>query len=279
MAALGGDDLAVCVPCGYDRLQVVTQHSHVGRDTSGRLRSFLKHPSRPAGTLVDYELDGFLFAVACAPVLIRPSEWLPIVFGETTPTFESLGEAEAVTAELIAHYNSINTAVDEACPALPPGCELQEDLLANLHEAAPISQWSRGFLRGHDWLEEPWAAYVPEALDTTFATMLLTLTFFASTSLAQAYVEELGAASLAVVAARMRRAVPVALAEYAALGRTIQRVLTTESGPGAPIRAAKIGRNASCPCGSGRRIPRVAERVEGLTPRHCRGPSATGLVA
>lgn len=37
---------------------------------------------RPAGTLTYHELQGFLFAVASAPELIRPTEWLPLIFNE-----------------------------------------------------------------------------------------------------------------------------------------------------------------------------------------------------
>jgi hypothetical protein len=38
-----------------------------------------------------------------------------------------------------------------------------------------MALWSRGFMRGHQWLEELWDAYVPDALDEEFGAMLLTL--------------------------------------------------------------------------------------------------------
>lgn len=43
------------------------------------LAEFLDHPDRPDGTLRFHELQGFLFAIACSPETIAPSEWLPIV--------------------------------------------------------------------------------------------------------------------------------------------------------------------------------------------------------
>ena len=46
------------------------------------LRAFLEQPARPAGTLTYHELQGFLFAVVSAPELVRPSEWLPLIFNE-----------------------------------------------------------------------------------------------------------------------------------------------------------------------------------------------------
>ena len=47
-----------------------------------RLARFLADPARPANTLRYHELQGFLFAVASAPEVIPPSEWLPRIFGE-----------------------------------------------------------------------------------------------------------------------------------------------------------------------------------------------------
>ena len=46
------------------------------------LRSFLDHPARPAGTLCYHELQGSLFTIASAPELVRPPEWMPIVFDD-----------------------------------------------------------------------------------------------------------------------------------------------------------------------------------------------------
>lgn len=66
------------------------------------LRPFLEHPDRPPGTLQYHELQGFLFALASAPELVRPSEWMPMVFGEDEAGYESLAQAEAVLGELVA---------------------------------------------------------------------------------------------------------------------------------------------------------------------------------
>ena len=49
-------------------------------------------------------------------------------------------------------------------PALLPGdCPLWDDVLANFEDDAPMAQWSRGFLLGHEWLEELWED-LPEGL-------------------------------------------------------------------------------------------------------------------
>ena len=45
-----------------------------------RLMDFLNARERPKGTMGYFELSGFLFALAGSPDLVRPSEWLPLVF-------------------------------------------------------------------------------------------------------------------------------------------------------------------------------------------------------
>lgn len=63
---------------------------------------------------------------------------------------------------------------------MPADCVFSDDVLANLDAEAAIGQWSRGFMRGRQWLEELWESCVPNELDEEFAAMLLTLSFFAS---------------------------------------------------------------------------------------------------
>lgn len=97
---------------------------------------------------------------------------------------------------------------------------------------------------------------VPDELDQESGAIVLILTFFPSRGLAQAYCEEIHAESLEKLAGKLRQAFPKAMTEYAWFGRTIQQAL------GEQARAArqpvartqpKVGRNASCSYGSGRK--------------------------
>ena len=216
------------------------------------LASFLESPDRPPETLRYHELQGFLFAVASAPELVPPSEWLPVVFGQREAGYASIEEAQAIMGEIIALYNAINSSVIAARPGLPPDCKFRRKTLANLEESAPVSSWSRGFLRGHQWLQEDWDACLPDD-DHDFGVLLLALSFFASRKLATAFIEELGRTDLEEVAKKIRRVPPDAVAEYARIGRSIQQVLSKHGGPAESATALKVGRNDSCPCGSGRK--------------------------
>jgi uncharacterized protein len=220
------------------------------------LAIFLESPRRFAGaadTMRYHEVQGFLFAVACAPDLVRPSEWMPEIFGGQEAGFETLEEAQAVLPELMSLYNVVNASARSERAALPADCRFRRSALANLDEGAPISQWSRGFVRGHEWLEDEWDRYVPDELDQDFAMALMTLSFFASRRLAEGYLEELRRTDLEEAARLFRRAFPDALAEYAGLGRSIEQALREQALKDETRRRVTVGRNDPCPCGSGRK--------------------------
>jgi uncharacterized protein len=225
------------------------------------LAPFLAQPSRPQGTLCYHELQGFLFAVAAAPDLVRPSEWMPEVFGGQDAGFEDLAEAQSILPELMALYNDVNASVAKERAALPADCRFRRNVLANLDADAPVSMWARGFVQGHQWLEEDWDTYVPAEFEQDFGMVIMTLSFFATPGLARAFVKELGRTDLAEAATLFRRAFPDALAEYARLGRSISKVLIEHAAANPPRAPVKVGRNEPCPCGSGRKYKKCCGSV------------------
>src|SRR6188474_1365225 len=98
--------------------------------SAAALRTYLD--SRPRNTLRYPELQGFLFAVANAPEVILPSEWIAAVFDEDEPEYKDADEARIVTLALMDEYNAVNDA--SLLPTLPPGCELRDDPMANLED-------------------------------------------------------------------------------------------------------------------------------------------------
>jgi len=221
------------------------------------LEAFLSRPSHPEGTLSLGEVRGFIFALAAAPELVKPSEWLPLIFGGEEPDFDGLEEAQPVLGALMALYNDINSEVREEGERMPDGCEFHEEPLANLEPDATVSQWSRGFRLGHLFLAETWDAYLPEELEQEHKALLATLIFFASRSAAERVVEEFtnADASLESVALTFRDLFPAAVARYAAMGTSIWDVVLKRDleRPGPAVAEPRVGRNDPCPCGSGRK--------------------------
>ena len=220
----------------------------------GALRTFLEHPSRPAGTLTYHELEGFLFTVVSAPELIPLSDWLPIVFGEQEIDYASPEEAQEIIGQIMALYNTTNAAVRDPPTRLPADCPLQDDVLANLEDEAPMAQWSRGFVRGHQWLGELWEDW-PEELADELGAILMALGFFSSREMAERVHAEVttGKQSFKATADAMHRVVPSAVAQYAHMGRSITTVLAERDTDAPATHGVKVGRNDPCPCGSGKK--------------------------
>ena len=219
------------------------------------LQAFLDHPSRPTGALSYHELQGFLFTVVSAPELIRPSEWLPIVFAEEDAGFTSPDEAQGILGQIMALYNTINAAVLDPPTLLPADCPLRDDVLANFEDEAPIAQWSHGFLRGHQWLEELWED-LPEEMAEELDATLMALGFFSSRQMAEDFHAEAttGKQPFEAMAEAIHRVVPAAVAQYAQMGRSIATVLAEHEWDEPEMtHHAKIGRNEPCPCGSGKK--------------------------
>ncbi len=219
---------------------------------------FLSSSQRPKGTFPFPQLAGFLFSIANAPEMILPSEWMPMIFNDQDGRYASQDEAEHVLQAMMALFNDCGRerANDEA--SLPPGCEIRSQPLDNLDAAAPLSQWARGFMIGHSYLEEIWGDCIPESLDDEVGAILMALTFFATPNLAEAYYKEAREpGSFEHLAQTIIRVFPDAISEYALLGRTLFQARREEDDfDQPPLGRSKIGRNEPCPCGSGKKYKR-----------------------
>jgi uncharacterized protein len=232
------------------------------------LRAALAPHAGKDGALGYCELAGFFFALACSPELVKPSEWIPLVLGEEAQAFGSKEEVQRVLDLAMRLHNHINLQVLERSPSLPAGVAVREEPMANFAPDAPLAQWARGFSEGHDWLHETWDAYLQaeseedaEELDQALGAIMIVLGFFASREFAEACLAEVKRPQPLEQAARqMLEALPDAMRELAGLGRGLEEIERARSR--APARSTKVGRNAPCPCGSGRKY------------KHCCGGAA-----
>ena len=229
------------------------------------LTRFLSSPQRPKDTLTYPQLAGFLFSLGNGPELIPPSEWTPLVFNDQEVLYETKAEAEQVLQAMMALYNDCIRERTGGRVSLPPGCEIRPWPMDNLSADAPLSQWAQGFGMGYDYLAEVWNEYTPDEFDEDFGALLMTLSFFTSLKLAEAYHQETkGKGSLEQFAQTVIEIFPDAMREYAHLGRAIyQARLEAGDLDLAPSNHTKIGRNDPCPCGSGKKFKKCCGAAGG----------------
>ena len=114
------------------------------------LDEFLTSDGAPARSMALSNLDGFLTAVAIGPDRIKPSEWLPRIWGDESPEFLSEEEANRVIGTILGRYNQIITQLRDDPSSYQPLIRQNE------HGQVIARDWAAGFiegiaLRSHGW--------------------------------------------------------------------------------------------------------------------------------
>lgn len=206
-------------------------------------------------------LDGFLTAIVCGPKTVMPSEWMRWVWdmerGEDSPEFESQAQAQRILEFLMRHMNDIAQTLQQDPEQYEPL------LMENPNDGDPIpiiDEWCSGFMKGVGFDREGWLPVIVGKPDWLSTIML--------------YGTEEGWDALKKkdLSLDEHRALAGGLADTVRkvhdllLGQRKQQIAEGKL-PGVvrrePIRnSEKVGRNAPCPCGSGRKY------------KHCHGDSS-----
>jgi len=192
------------------------------------------------GVLDISELDGLLTAVVSGPVMIQPSQWLPAVWGDFEPVWESEKEFENILSLMMRHMNGIATTLMEQPEQFEP-IFLQR---AGADNAVMIvDEWCEGYVRGVALAAHEWQQAGEEM--TVLLSPVLAFTEAGNWSgHEQPSLEEIRKRQLAV----------------APHVREIHRYWLARRGDGGPVSAPlrrtgpRVGRNDPCPCGSGKKF-------------------------
>lgn len=84
------------------------------------LDAYLSSEDSPEDCLLLSDLDGFLTGILCAPELIPPSEWLPIVWGSENPKVADADWHMVAIKAVFARYDAIADALNSEPPTLEP---------------------------------------------------------------------------------------------------------------------------------------------------------------
>jgi uncharacterized protein len=103
------------------------------------------------------DLDGYLAAIIVGPEFIMPSEWLPVIWREEEPKFESTAHAEMIIGLIMGRYNEIitgfNSDPEEFEPIFwrrPTGEVIVMDWAAGFLDAIEARSAAWGPLFGHN---------------------------------------------------------------------------------------------------------------------------------
>ncbi len=189
------------------------------------------------GVLCIPELDGFLTAVVSGPTPLMPSRWMPALYGDFEPVWESLEDAGRFTSLLMQHSNGIVTTLTDPREVFEP---LFFEREVDGRTYTIVDEWCEGYMRAVRLDEAAWRSGGKE-VDELLRPI-------------RAFTEESGWTGhdlkpFGKIEQLQRQVTPNAEAIHA------YWYSRRQPGP-TPMRrdGPRIGRNDPCPCGSGRKF-------------------------
>jgi uncharacterized protein len=196
-------------------------------------------------TMLLEELDGFIAGLLVCPELIKPGDWLPIVWNrdraDQQPVFEDLGHVNRVLGLVMEHYNDVARTLMENPDRYSPLFAIDkrnDDVLWEL--------WIEGFEKAVALRPAAWKAFLDADGDTVAA--MSGMLMLAAIARRDEEVKDHDTAS-ATAPDRIADWV-VNLNEW----RLANYQPTQSIDPrGGSASRKKVGRNDPCPCGSGKK--------------------------
>ena len=225
------------------------------------LSKFLSYAENQETALSLDGLHGFLFGLAGIPGLVAPSEWLPGIFSEGMQPVDDEKEGKRLLESLFSAYIRIAKLNQDKALSFPFGTVSTES-----EDIQRIREWTLGLFRAISVRPKVWGLTGKVGESSNVATEMSVCAAIVMGIALPKEIPNLFPAALvkgiplgstpAEIEAKLFAILPTAAAgilAHAYASRTVPRPLgagTASSSPEAH-RAVKIGRNDSCPCGSG----------------------------
>jgi uncharacterized protein len=193
------------------------------------------------------QMDGFFAALHCCPDMIPPSEYLSQIWGggemPSEESFEDEEQANLFFSAVMNHWNNVGDRLNKDKVFLP----LIDDETEFLAE-----RWAQGFLQGMSYAQGDWADLLNDEENGGSAVVVFALAHQNDPDPEMRPFEE-------PVSVKKREDLLVHLAasaskihQYFEGQRHFNATLAKESGV-IKRSSPKVGRNAPCPCGSGKK--------------------------
>lgn len=190
------------------------------------------------GVLGVADLDGLFTAIVSGPELVHPSQWLPAVWGDFEPVWESEKNFEDIFTLMMRHMNGISSTLMEQPEVFEP-IFMERQIEGKTYTI--VDEWCEGYMRGVSLAKNRWDAGGDEIAE--LLTPILAFTAQANWPAHDSSDDEVEIIQRTVV-----------LSARGIHAYWLER--REEHAPGAgPLRRSvpKVGRNDPCPCGSGRK--------------------------
>ena len=221
----------------------------LGEGEFGELDDLLLSDDLPEACMDVGTLEGFLTAIAIGPVTVTPEHWLPRIFGsdpeEPMPELPSIEIFNRVVNLIMRLYNSLIMIFEIAPQKFSPTFYTRE---VKGKTYTIVDEWCSGFLQGIAVASDAWQPLLDEKPD-----ILRPFQLFATP---EGWAElDAAADEAAMHAAWSSKIEPTvhAIHAYWLPYREASGITPASSRPTRMAEKSKVGRNAPCPCGSGKK--------------------------
>ncbi|MEE4236479.1 MAG: UPF0149 family protein [Anderseniella sp.] len=187
------------------------------------------------------ELDGFLAGVIVCPELIRPGEWLPLIWGEAPPAFADDAQAQQIHDLILGHYNDIIAQLNKGRYEPIFECDIDESALWEI--------WIEGFARAMDLRPGCMVGLAERHRDNEDIQRAV----FVFGRLCYLVLDP-HRAQVLDIDAELEEHAPDLIASHAEILHEARLAEAAASRGTQPLLQPKIGRNDPCPCGSGKKF-------------------------
>jgi uncharacterized protein len=201
-------------------------------------------------TMLLEELDGFIAGLLVCPDLIKPGEWLPIIWnrdgGDQQPAFDNLDHVNRILALIMEHYNGVARTLMERSDRYSPLFAVDNrngDILWEL--------WIEGFEKAIELRSAAWQKLLNADADTAAAMRgIMTL---AGIARGDQHVPRKDSDALNATAPDNIARWVVTLNGWRFANYQPMQGIDPRTSSGS---TKKVGRNDPCPCGSGKKYKR-----------------------
>jgi uncharacterized protein len=115
-----------------------------------KLDAYLSSDQSPDNCMQLSDLDGFLTGIICSPVMIPPSDWLPVISNRYEPSIKNVITTTWVIQEIFARNNEIASCLNSEPAYLEP-------IFWTAMEGHVIAMdWCEGFMDAYELQSELW---------------------------------------------------------------------------------------------------------------------------
>ncbi|MBL7047667.1 MAG: UPF0149 family protein [Candidatus Marinimicrobia bacterium] len=209
------------------------------------LEKFLSSDKTPTGCMNLYSLHGFLTCLMVGPETMLPSQWLPVIWGETESDqiiWDPMEDAEKFIGFIMTYSNMIASAIHNNPTSYKP---LIIEQNATHYKKMHMKDWCEGFITGINLSYDDWLPILESEEDgTLLAPFYLFTTEEGNKSMAEdeefkSYTPEKWEKVFSLIVQKIHN--------FWLPHRDLMHKATHKA------VSQKVGRNEPCPCGSGKK--------------------------